>query len=78
MDSFLAAPGLSCSKQDLLLWGMDSLVVVHGLSCFEACGILVSPPRDQTLAPCIARRSLNHWTMKEVRDMDSFKQKLTE
>lgn len=48
MDFFLAAPGLSCSKQDLLLWGMDSLVVVHGLSCFEACGILVSA-QDQTL-----------------------------
>ena len=78
MDFFLAASGLSCHKQDLLLWGMDSLVVVRGLSCFEACGILVSRTKDQTLAPCIARRSLNHWTTKEVHDVNPFKKQLTE
>ena len=27
---------------------------------------LSSPTRDQTLTPCIGRRSLNHWTAREV------------
>ena len=27
---------------------------------------LSSPTRDQTCSPCIARQSLNHWTMREV------------
>ena len=54
---YLAVSGLSCvlvvsglsfvsGTQDLrcvmlLLWCMDSLVMAHGLSCSEACGILV-------------------------------------
>ena len=32
----------------------------------EACGILVSLSRDQTYNPFIGRRSLNHWTAREV------------
>ena len=35
---------LGCGMRDLSLWHMDSLVVAHGLSCSEACGILVSTP----------------------------------
>ena len=38
---FLAPSGLSCSTWDLPLWCTDSLVLVHGLSCFAAYGILV-------------------------------------
>ena len=48
---YLAATGLSCDRQDLLLQCTDSLVTVCGLSncnmpadCYTACGILVSPP----------------------------------
>ena len=50
---YLAALGLSCSMQDLLLWCTDCLVVAHrlqstgsviaahGLSCSESSGLLV-------------------------------------
>ena len=38
----LGCVGLCCDTQDLLLWRPDSLVMAHGLSCSEACGILVS------------------------------------
>ena len=50
---YLAVSDLSCIMQDLLLRCVDSLVVaqrlqsgrlssyVHGLSCYDACGILV-------------------------------------
>ena len=38
---FLAALGLSCSTQDLLLQFMDFVTVVHGLSYAVACRILV-------------------------------------
>ena len=37
----LAMSGLSCVTQDLTLWHVDSVVVVQGLSCLVACGILV-------------------------------------
>ena len=33
--------GLSCATQDLILWHVDSVVVVQGLSRLAACGILV-------------------------------------
>ena len=32
----------------------------------EACGILAPLTRDQTRTPRIGRRSLNHWTAREV------------
>ena len=35
---------LSCGTWALSSWHMDSLLVVHGLSCSEACGTLVSRP----------------------------------
>ena len=39
---FLAVSGLSCSTWGLSLWHVGlSLVVARGLSCPEACGILV-------------------------------------
>ena len=44
---------------------VDSLVVVHGLSCSLACGILVLT-RDPTHIPWIARKILNHCTTREV------------
>ena len=32
----------------------------------EACGILASPSRITPSPPCVGRRSLNHWTTREV------------
>ena len=32
----------------------------------KACGILALQTRDRTCTACIARRSLNHWTAREV------------
>ena len=50
-----------------LLQHAGSLVVVQGLSCPMACGILVqSLARDWTRIPCIARQILNPWTTREV------------
>ena len=64
----LAALGLSCSTwdlccfiRDLLLWSMNSLVVVHRFQSTWA-----SPTRDQTCIPCSARGILNHWATREV------------
>lgn len=49
------------------------LNLLHYWFCFTFCylatrhmGILVSPARDQTCNPCIGRRSLKHWTVREV------------
>ena len=47
------------------MWLSGSVIVVWGLSCSEAGGILV-PTKDQTFIPCIARWILNHWTAREV------------
>ena len=38
---YLAVSSLSSITQDLLLGHTDSVVVVHGLSCFKGCGTLV-------------------------------------
>ena len=47
---FLAVSGLSCGMRDLSLWHIGfSLVVAQGLSCSQACGILV--PRPGNLRP---------------------------
>ena len=32
----------------------------------KACGILATPTRSRTLTVCIERRSLDHWTAREV------------
>ena len=37
---------------------------------------LSSPTRDQTHTPCIGRRSLNHWTAREVPCYKAFKGRL--
>ena len=44
----------------------------------DACGILLTPrprteTRDRTRTPCIGRRSLNHWTAREVPHLLLFK-----
>ena len=62
----MAAWGLGWGLWDLVLWHTDLLVVVCGLHCSMARGILVSPTRDGIYIPCIAGRILNHWTTREV------------
>lgn len=42
-------------------------VMVHGLSCREACGVF--PDRGQNPCPCIIRQILNHCTSREVHIM---------
>ena len=57
----MAVWDLSCSTGDLLhvtgllLWLMDSLVVIFGLSCPVVCGIFVPQPGIDPMSPCIAR-----------------------
>ena len=36
------------------------------LFVLQSCGDLSSPTRNWTCTPCIGRRSLNHWTAREV------------
>ena len=43
---------------------------VHRLSCSVSCGILVSWPRIKPTSP--ARWILNHWTTREVPDINIF------
>ena len=57
---YLAASGLSCNTwdlhcimQDLLFWLSDSLVVVQGLSCFAASGILVPQSGTEPASPAL-------------------------
>ena len=47
---------------DLGFYG--SVVVAHGLSCPEACGIFWT--KGRTHIPCIGRQILHHWTTREV------------
>ena len=42
----------------------DSLVMVWGLNCFAACGILVL--RSPTQIPWVASQILNHWTTRGI------------
>ena len=64
MGSFVEAHGLSsCGSR--VPESIGSVVVAHGLSCPEACGITLD--RDQTRVPCIGRLILNRWTSREVR-----------
>ena len=56
--------GFSCCGT----WALGSwvsVVVAHGLSCPEACGIFL----DQGLnpVPFIGRQTLNHWTTRQVQ-----------
>ena len=52
---------------------VGSLVVVCGLSCSAAPGILVPLIRDWAHVPCTGRQILHHWTTREVpRDLFSF------
>ena len=75
---YLASSGLSfvsqdicCIMWDLLLWHMDSLVVAHRLSSWDAWAWLLhslwdlsSLTRGWTHISCIARQILNHWKVK--------------
>ena len=80
VDSLVAVCGLpGCGVWTLWLWCVDSLavalrvqlvcsvIVVHGLSCSQACGILVSwPGMDRTCVPCMTTWILHNWTTREV------------
>ena len=80
MDSLAVVCGLpGCGVWTLWLWCVDSLavalrvqlvcsvIVVHGLSCSQACGILVSwPGMDRTCVPCMTTWILHNWTTREV------------
>ena len=46
------------------------VVVVHGLSCSEGCGIF--PDQDQTCVLWIDRQILNHWTTREAPFLSFF------
>ena len=57
---------LPCIMYDVLMWHVDSLVVVHQLSsCSKARGILV-PDQDSNHVPGIARWILYHWITRSV------------
>ena len=62
---------LSCSRhpQDAPFFTefVTVLLLIYVL-VFWPCGMwdLSSPTRHQTHTPCIGRRSINHWTAKEV------------
>ena len=64
--------GLHCVTQDLSLWCMGSLVVVHGLQSTQTQKLLChtwhlsSPTRDRTLVLCISRQILNHCTRRSL------------
>ena len=49
---------------------MDSVAVVHGLSCPQH--VDSSQTRDRTCVLCIGRQILNHWTTREVPTFASF------
>ena len=50
---FLAALGLSCGAQALLLRRTSSVVVARGLSCPAACGNLVPRPGIEPTSPAL-------------------------
>ena len=61
--NYLAAQGVSCGSRAQWLQPTGvCLVVLEGLSCPVACGILVPRP----LSLCIRRQVLNHWTPGDV------------
>ena len=47
----------------LVLGPWASVVVVHGLSCPQTCGIFLD--QGWSLCPLLDRRILNHWTTRE-------------
>ena len=50
----------------MFFWNSCPLVVVQGLGCSMACGILVPWMGDWTHVPCTERWIFNHWTAREV------------
>ena len=66
---FIAVQGLLVMVTSLAergLEGVDSVLMVHGLSCPVACGIFLDQGRASV--PCIARWILNHGTTREAPD----------
>ena len=55
---YLAASGLGCIMWYLSLEGTDFLVVVPGLSCSAACGILVPRSGIEPMSPALQGRFL--------------------
>ena len=37
--------------------------------CWVSCGLLVPQPRIKPMLPALETHSLNHWTMRKVRDL---------
>ena len=88
---YLAALCLSCGMQGLCSLMQDLFIAVHrlqlwhtglvlvacGLNCYATCGILVSPTRDQTHVPCIAKWTCNHWTTREATVLTIYRFSLT-
>ena len=62
------------SVKTFSLIGPIFFLFLGGLS-HMACGILVPQPgiKPQGCSPCTGRRSLNHWTTKEVHSMKTLK-----
>ena len=56
------------SSSAVRLWSTGSVVVVLGLICPMSCGILLD--QDQNSVPCIAQKTLNHWTTWRVPGMN--------
>ena len=61
MGLVVAARGLSICGS----WALEHVDSV-GANCSATCGLLLPRPRNRIHIPCIARRSLNHWTTREV------------
>ena len=69
----MAASGLNCVIQNLLLWhtgsrahGLSSCSWGLGCSCSREDLINSFPTKDGTCVPCIAKRIRNDWTTREV------------
>ena len=63
---YLAVSGLNHITWDLLLWLMDSPVVLCGLTLLRGKWALSSLIRDRTCGLCIASWIPNPWTTREV------------
>ena len=63
MFIYLAAPSLSCS--------VNALVAACKL-LVAACGILVPQPRIEPTPRALEAQSPNHWTAREVSEIEKF------
>ena len=58
---YLAALGLSCGMQDLLLWHLGSVVELSHM--WDLSSLI----KDETHIPCIGRQILNHWITRQSK-----------